>query len=90
MSPLLAAVWRPLATILLAGLVRFLTDFQSTGHLVPSLVDGALTAADAAAAVVGLPIAIIGVSGLVAQARAGLPTTAPPAGPPPAGGTPAP
>jgi hypothetical protein len=77
---LVIAAWRPVAGILLAGLLRFLTDVQVGGKLVPSLVDGALTSAYAAAGVIGLPIAVTGVQGLVARARAAQPKAPPPGG----------
>ena len=55
------ATMRPAAIILLAGGIKFLYDYQSTQRVVPSLVDGALTAALTASSYLGVNGALSGI-----------------------------
>lgn len=71
MNVLIAAAWRPLAGILIAGLLRFLTDLQAGQKLTAALVDGGLVCAYAAAGVIGLPVVVTGIQGMVQKATAG-------------------
>lgn len=63
MNPLVLAVIKPLAVCLVAGLIRFGTDYQHNSALEPALIDGMLSAAYAAAA-------WLGVNGVVTQVQA--------------------
>lgn len=61
MNVILTAAAKPLAIVLLAGAVKFLYDYQASMKVVPSLIDGALTAALTASSFLGVNGAISGV-----------------------------
>jgi hypothetical protein len=60
---ILQSIARPVAICLVAGGLRFLQDYQQTGKLTPSLIDGAIVAAYAAAAFLGVNGVQSGVAG---------------------------
>ena len=70
MNPFLAylyAIRRPLAIGLLGGGLRALTDYQQTGKLVPSLVDGAIVAGYSWAGMLGVNGAVAGANTAAAK-----------------------
>ena len=54
MNTVLLALARPVAICLVAGGLRFLLDYQATGKVAPSLVDGGLLALETAASWLGV------------------------------------
>ena len=61
MNAILFATAKPLAVILLAGVIKFLYDYQTNPKLIPAILDGATSAALMAASYLGVNGAVSGV-----------------------------
>lgn len=71
MNAILLATARPAAIVLLAGLIKFLFDYQQDAHLMPAVIDGLLTTCLTAASFLGVNGAVSGAR----QARLSAPGT---------------
>jgi len=71
-NAIVIAAARPVAVVLLAGIIKFLWDYQHDPVLQPAIIDGALTAALMASSFLGVNGVVSGVQNAKAQQAARL------------------